>query len=1371
MSSPAFPASNENLIPLTQTVVHRKSVGRTPLKTLGVLDPNSLNNQRLSLAKPPSNTSLFDKETSLISAGVPVSVWVDSRSDDDDCVTNSAKLSSFSLENKELQVDFMESSTKLKADYQSSQPCETVLISDVRSDQVQEAVLENSAITFLEEYNTMVSLASESAVIETSCTDGQQTHQSGQTTFNVCSNTVAATLLETSTDLYAKSSLNKDNSSSSDCAVLTTVVDERSQVNDIGFISEFNNLLSADSTYEINQNFDGEFEVCHLPLLSGEISALAQKVENWGIFGKEDEESFTAVPDTHWDCSRHDLHANVLPSALLGDAINEDKSKQIVDASSAFWDSAVVLDKLDSIVSHGILSDECSLPFIITHPAKTITTDDEFSSGSIENTTESGLEMRESTDKCFFPIRGSTPHSKLKECDSTKVTNTEWLRPSSSLHQTGHSSLAFDPKRSEEFATSAKCTNCPTPIIPPHSRPHSVFSLRRICNNIFPEALASLHEVGTAMTPISTSEEITWTTPVMLLNKSMNTSWNLKGKGVTSAKDNASETDYVLWNFSKETFCQASREELIHRLEGTLIVVEVLSRQLQDWQQRTVTSKPSEQREASTQTCVMYDSEEERYYRNLYFQTLSRQQSLQRCHEDEKRLQEVLREATEALTSYKSEAVSMVTFAENLYETVQKDRVDLNQKVSCTHSLLADYMTSLSKMRKKMENNELEKEEMKARMEEAQLAKKAADQCLEDLEIHSSAVIAQLRRDLESERKMCEAVREAKEQQSSYNEELVEFVRRARSVSSEVENDRTQLLIQCSQARELMSRHWHLFMIMKEKTQSALEKYDGIKNERDHAILEKEEMSIRLADLKSLNEQTKLENSRLGSELESLMERLCIMESEIDKWKEDNSELAEQLSARDSSVMLLEKELNEATARGQSYQNRIKYLSAEVVPSLELHLSEVSSQKNTLQIQLQAMKQEHASQIAYYTESLEFLEQENRVCQEQVTETESQRRIDHLSLLERNYQCENLKDMVKKLEEDVNELRRNLADAENEAQNVKANTVKEMAKSSSEVSKITALLLDVIRNLKESSRREVKVNAYGQHTPGGSLAHSNTFTEESFQTTILNTTDPEEPKADSIWSETSAFTVVKPVASPSASTPVINLTDLLLELSSVVSDVVTVSSRAMNTKQDFIRSLKMEISSLKEELQNQRYQHKCDVRDLQDEIDKLRKINGVLEEKITNKEKHIGKLQELVHQHEQKIIQQITKMNEIEDVIQENSKLKLSLKQCESDVEVLKRMLVQNPSDMERNWIEEKLMMHKDLTALNIKLNDVEYSKSEVVQRLMRHRDILQGNLARSEAEVKKLDDIIEKIREALLSVPDIVNQCDTLRQLKEFLN
>nr|DBA34284.1 TPA: hypothetical protein GDO54_001862 [Pyxicephalus adspersus] len=472
----------------------------------------------------------------------------------------------------------------------------------------------------------------------------------------------------------------------------------------------------------------------------------------------------------------------------------------------------------------------------------------------------------------------------------------------------------------------------------------------------------------------------------------------------------------------------------------------------------------------------------------------------------------------------------------------------------------------------------------------------------------------------------------------------------------------------------------------------------------------------------------------------------------------------------DSSVKLLEKELNEATARGQTYQDRIKSLTAEVVPSLELKLSEVSSQKEALRTQLLALEKEQSAQIMFYTESLEFLEQENHICREQVAEIESQLKTHHLNLLERNYQCENLKDTIKVLEKNISELKQKLADKEYEAQNMTEKTAKEISNSFSEVSKIKTHLLDVIRNLTECVKKEGKLNDYGLHTPGRSLALSNTFTEDSIQTTILNTTDSEDAKAEGIRSETSAFTVVHPVASPSGSTPAVNLADMLNELSSVVSDVVNASSHAMDTKQDFIRNLKMDISTLKDELQNQRYQHKSDVRDLQEEVDKLNRRNSALDEKLTSKEKHIRGLQELVHQHEQKILQQLTKVNESEDLVQENSKLKLSIKQLENEVEVLKRMLAKNPSDTARDWVEEKLMMHKDLTTLSIKLGDVEYSKSEAVQRLMRHKDILTANLAHSEKEVQKLDDIIEKIREALLSVPDVVNQCDTLRQIMAFL-
>lgn len=41
--------------------------------------------------------------------------------------------------------------------------------------------------------------------------------------------------------------------------------------------------------------------------------------------------------------------------------------------------------------------------------------------------------------------------------------------------------------------------------------------------------------------------------------------------------------------------------------------------------------------------------------------------------------------------------------------------------------------------------------------------------------------------------------------QSSYNEELVEFVHRAHSVSSEVEDDRTQLLIQVISSQTVLT--------------------------------------------------------------------------------------------------------------------------------------------------------------------------------------------------------------------------------------------------------------------------------------------------------------------------------------------------------------------------------------------------------------------------------------------------------------------------------------------------------------------------------------------------------------------------------------
>ncbi|XP_069800985.1 sperm-associated antigen 5 [Dendropsophus ebraccatus] len=890
-----------------------------------------------------------------------------------------------------------------------------------------------------------------------------------------------------------------------------------------------------------------------------------------------------------------------------------------------------------------------------------------------------------------------------------------------------------------------------TPKLQSHLKVHEILLLGKdTFKNVTPRMLTSLHEVGTSMTPVSTSEGVTWTTPIMLLNKSLNTSGDVLGKGKRGAKDNASETDSVLWNFSREALRDSSREELMDRLEGTLIVVEVLSRQLQCWQQN-VSSKPSEQRDCSTQTSVTYTNTDEQYYHDLYLNALHRLQSMQQSQECEDTLCQHLKVASEALTSYKKDASSVIEFAKNLYETTQKEGVDLEKDMSHCRKLLTQHMNILEKIRPKLQDTLLQRDEMRARMEEAIQAKEAADQCLQDLEIHSSAVISQLRQDLESERQLCEALKEAFEQQRSYNKELAEFARRASSVCTEEEENQNQMQKQCSQTRELVSRHWSLFEAMKQKTKLVLEEYEGIKMERDMAVLENDKIHSQLESKNSQMEQMKLEKSRLGSELELLMERVCTLQSEIEQLNEDHYELVEQLSAKDSSMKLLEKELNEATARGQLYQERYKHMTSQIVPSLKNDFSEALNQKQALQEQLKC-----------FTESLEFLEQENKVCREQVSETESQLKIQNLTVLERNFQCENFKDTIQNLQKEVSDLQEKLSHSQESAQSRIMTLSKEISDSSMEVSKIKAHMLELV----ESMKTEATECQPGSQTLGQSLVLS----KDEEITTNINAAEAED-QTEGIWSKTSAFTVVLPVTSLSADTSREKLPDVVRELSSIFADVATATSTAMNEKLRIIQDCKSEILCLREALERQRGQHMSEIHILQEELGNLQRRNSALDKKLNGNEKCISMLREVVNQQEQKILQQFNKVKESEVLTQENAALKLSLNVCEKEVEVLKQELAQDSTEAARNWIQEKLLLNKELTTLRLKLIDTEYTKSEAIQRLLRHKDILKSNLNLSETEVQKLDDIIVRTRQVLLSIPDVVNNCDELRQLLESLN
>ncbi|XP_077150472.1 sperm-associated antigen 5 isoform X2 [Ranitomeya variabilis] len=1363
------PISDENQIPAVQTV-HHKVVEGTSLKVLtgqhlAGLDPNTEVKRRSSLSKPSSHSALISKESTRVSIGASVSVWIDPCHNDSLTHSSEAELSKIALS----IGDSPSLPTGSENSHHLDQSCDIVLVqpndsldgptafgdNEENRRQSVDAVAHNSymkcdnlVIPSATTTNVPSKLQTNPALEDNSCQTvtltlhGPESHDAQgiltpqmplkhitehddilvENLGSRNEESVAANILTSNSLHTGKPDLSSSMVSDSQLEDLPAT----DQIDGVEVTSEPNVLTSTNDTYVIDPCLDAAPEEVSCTL-TDVLSEVMEFIENWNLSIKGDE-----------DCSQNEP----------ADDEGRGEGCPAVEMLPSF--PPVILDPLVCDHSERSLSDTLLIE-------GSLFTEVEFQDFDLSLNKADLYTAETRDDKCCTPVDGATTDLVSTERDSSLLTQAKCFSPIYGMDQVHQ--LDPNPDQGNVALCTPLSDSCPTPIIP---NPLKFCDIplfgKGMVKNLNQRMFASPHDAGTAMTPLSTTEGVTWTTPIMLLNKSVNTSGDFMLERNKSAKDNSSETDSVLWNFSREALCNASRDELMERLEGTLIVVEVLSRQLQGWQQTQVSSKPSEQRECSTQTCVTYTSMDERHYHNLYLKTLSTLLSEQHSRELDEALHQHLRDATEALvgqTSHKTEASSIIEFAKSLYENTQKTRADLQRQLSHSRKLLADHMSILQKISEKLKGNLRQRDEMKTLMEEAIQAKDAANQCLQDLEIHSSAVMTQLRGDLEYEKQLSESVKEAYEQQRSYNEELAEFVNRAQIVCSEMEEDRTQLQRQCSQAREVMSQHWRLFEVMKEKTQSALGEYTEAKMERDLAVQENENVTAE-------NDRLKLENSRLGSELELLMDRLCTLESEAEQIKEEKSELEELLSAKESSMKLLKKELNEATARGRENQDHVKHLSGWVVPRLEDELSDAVNQNRALQTQLEMLAKEHASQVAYYTESLEFLEQENIICREQVAETESQLKSHHLTVLDRNYQCESLKDTIRELQKEVSDLQEKLAHSQGKSSTL----CKEMSDSSAEVSIIKSHMLELVENLKESAKAKAMERLPVTQTPGRSLVQSK---YEELTTTNVNATDAKAQR-EGIWSKTSAFTVVLPVATSSTDSQQKNLPDLVRELSHIVTDVVTTLSNTMEKKQQIIEDFKTEISSLKAEIQSQSFHHTSEIRVLQEELGNLKRENSLLDEKINGKQKCISELQGVMNQQEQKILQQFSEAKKREVLIQESAELQLSLKVYEKQVEVLKQELAQDGEHAARNWIQEKLILHKDLTTLREKLVNLEYSKSESIQRLLRHRDVLEANLSNSEAEVRKLDLIIERIRQILLSIPDVVDNCEKLRQLKEFL-
>ncbi|XP_030078076.1 sperm-associated antigen 5 [Microcaecilia unicolor] len=361
-----------------------------------------------------------------------------------------------------------------------------------------------------------------------------------------------------------------------------------------------------------------------------------------------------------------------------------------------------------------------------------------------ENRGETDLIVKKEEYICNFILPSGDESQSL-------IFSEEEKKERLSIHMPAEADTLTMPKisRSMSPVISSSAVTWVTPIMLLEKSTNTSVACEAVrCGILSP---VSQRSSSTSITPVTRSCAVTWVTPIALLERSMNTSGDfsrIMGKGETCVKDSAAETDSLLWNFSRENLNSMSKNELENHLEHTLIIIEALSRQLQDWQRNggLVTHLgPSEQRETFTQTDETHATQE-KYHYNLYVKAVEKINSLQNSKQDEERLKKELQTAFESLKSLYDTSLSTFESAEKIYRMTQEAKKAMSQDVCRIREFLSKHTKLLQKISVKMQGCLQLREEMKSQLEEAIQTKEAVCAELENLITQNEQIILERKR-------------------------------------------------------------------------------------------------------------------------------------------------------------------------------------------------------------------------------------------------------------------------------------------------------------------------------------------------------------------------------------------------------------------------------------------------------------------------------------------------------------------------------------------------------------------------------------------------------------------------------------------------
>ncbi|NXF34383.1 SPAG5 protein, partial [Nyctibius bracteatus] len=222
---------------------------------------------------------------------------------------------------------------------------------------------------------------------------------------------------------------------------------------------------------------------------------------------------------------------------------------------------------------------------------------------------------------------------------------------------------------------------------------------------------------ATSVTPVPTAVTGTFMTPRDLQERSTNTSMG----GPPCAKDNAAETDSLLWHCPREQLKSLPRAELEGRLESTLIIIEALSLQLRDWQenQRPLPGVgPAEQRDAPTQTDITHPKGEEEIYRSLYLDLRRKTAALQRQRGAERDLQRELALASAGMVAWSQQCLLFRGLVDAAFQSLQDEQGALGREREQARALVCRCQAVLESVPGKLRSCLEERDAMRQRAEE-----------------------------------------------------------------------------------------------------------------------------------------------------------------------------------------------------------------------------------------------------------------------------------------------------------------------------------------------------------------------------------------------------------------------------------------------------------------------------------------------------------------------------------------------------------------------------------------------------------------------------------------------------------------------------